>query len=79
MKLLSPKWNNYKLMDCGNFEKLEKFGDFILSRPEPQAVWDKNLSEDDWKKLTNAAFKKEKNNPEKGQWELGNGMPERWY
>lgn len=66
-------------MDCGNFEKLEKFGDFILSRPEPQAVWDKNLSEDDWKKLTNAAFKKEKNNPEKGQWELGNGMPERWY
>jgi 23S rRNA (cytosine1962-C5)-methyltransferase len=66
-------------MDCGNFEKLEKFGDFILSRPEPQAVWDKNLSDDDWKKLTNAAFKKEKNNPEKGQWELGNGMPERWY
>jgi len=79
MKLLSPKWNNYQLIDTGNFEKLEKFGDYILSRPEPQAVWDKNLPESEWVKLSNASFKKEKNNPEKGQWEVKKGMPERWY
>ncbi len=79
MKLLSPKLQNYQLLDSGNFEKLEKFGEYILSRPEPQAVWDKNLSGGDWEKMAHASFKKEKNNPEKGLWEAKKGMPERWY
>lgn len=79
MKLLCPYWKNYQLLDSGNFEKLEKFGDYILSRPEPQAVWDKSRSDMEWKKLSHASFKKEKNNPEKGQWEVKEGMPDRWY
>ncbi len=80
MKLLTPQhWKEYCLIDSGNFEKLEKFGTYTLSRPEPQAVWDKSLPEEEWRKRANAFFKKEKNNPEKGQWELKKGMAERWF
>lgn len=80
MQLLTPQhWKEYRLIDSGNFEKLEKFGNFILSRPEPQAVWDKSLPEEEWTKRAHAFFKKEKNNPEKGQWELKKGMAERWF
>jgi hypothetical protein len=44
--LLSPdQHTDYQLIDSGGFEKLEKFGPYILSRPEPQAIWDKSLSE----------------------------------
>ena len=79
MLLLTPsQFKNYQLLDSGGFEKLEKFGDYILTRPEPQAVWDKSLSEQEWMKSSDAVFKKEKNNPEKGHWELRKQMPERW-
>ncbi len=43
---LSPQqFNDYELLDCGNFEKLERFGKYITIRPEPQAVWDKQWTE----------------------------------
>jgi 23S rRNA (cytosine1962-C5)-methyltransferase len=41
-------------------------------------VWDKSLPQGEWDKMASAFFRKEKNNPEKGQWELKKGMPERW-
>ncbi len=79
IQLLTPaNWKNYQLIDSGGFEKLEKFGEFILSRPEPQAAWDKSLAEEEWQRRASAIFRKEKNNPEKGQWELGRGMKDRW-
>lgn len=80
MKLLHPQnWNDYELIDSGDFEKLERFGNYILTRPEPQAVWNKSLPNREWEKLSNAFFRKEKNDPEKGKWSLKNGMPEQWY
>jgi 23S rRNA (cytosine1962-C5)-methyltransferase len=79
IKLLAPAhWQEYQLLDSGGFEKLEKFGDYVLARPEPQAVWDKSLPEDEWQRRASATFRKEKNNPEKGQWELKRGMKDRW-
>ena len=52
IELLSPShWKDYELLDCGDFEKLERFGELILIRPEPQAVWAKALSESEWEKL----------------------------
>ena len=45
MQLLSPTaWTDYELIDSGDFEKLERFGKYLTIRPEPQAVWDKNLA-----------------------------------
>ncbi|CAA9242972.1 MAG: Putative oxidoreductase [uncultured Cytophagales bacterium] len=79
IKLLAPAhWKEYQLLDSGGFEKLEKFGDYVLARPEPQAVWDKSLTDEDWQRRASATFRKEKNNPEKGQWELKRGMKDRW-
>lgn len=42
--------NEYELIDSGEGEKLERFGFVILSRPDPQALWRKNLDDREWKK-----------------------------
>ena len=79
IKLYTPlHWKDYELLDSGNFEKLERFGNQILTRPEPQAVWDKSLPESEWQKQSQAVFRKEKNDPEKGRWILGKRCKEQW-
>ncbi|CAG4998294.1 Ribosomal RNA large subunit methyltransferase K/L [Dyadobacter sp. CECT 9275] len=79
MLLLSPEQQtDYQLIDTGGFEKLERFGPYILSRPEPQAIWDKSLSDAEWEQRSNAVFKRDKNSQEKGQWVAKGDMPERW-
>lgn len=61
MQLLKPTcWTEYELIDSGDYEKLERFGKYILCRPEPQAVWRKSLSEEEWMNLANATFKRAK-------------------
>lgn len=58
IQLLTPThWKDYELIDCGDFEKLERFGNTILIRPEPQAVWSKTLSPADWQRLHHIKFK----------------------
>ncbi len=57
MLLLTPEhWKDYELLDCGDFEKLERFGKFVLRRPEPQAVWSKVWSEKEWQQQTDITF-----------------------
>src|SRR5690606_32844927 len=74
----------YELIDSGGFEKLERFGKYILIRPEPQAIWTKSLSEHDWKKMAHARFVREQkdnfrfNDDVKGGWSRNAGMPESW-
>ncbi len=46
---------DYELLDSGEGEKLERFGNFVLSRPDPQALWRKNLKDKDWK-VADASF-----------------------
>jgi len=83
MLLLSPfNWKEYQLLDSGNYKKLEKFGNIITSRPEPQAVWAPDLSETAWEISANAVFKKEKMHDlagEKGEWLLKAGIPKQWF
>lgn len=83
MLLLTPThWKEYELIDTGNFEKLERFGKYVIARPEPQAVWDKSLSEIEWHKMAQATFTRAKNtekNSEKGEWKLKNGVKEPWW
>ncbi len=78
LSLCPGPWEDYELIDTGGFEKLERFGKFVLSRPEPQAIWDKSLPESEWRGLAHAHFAKEKNNPEKGQWQQIKPMPHNW-
>jgi 23S rRNA (cytosine1962-C5)-methyltransferase len=81
--LLSPdNFTDYELIDCGEFEKLERFGRYVTRRPEPKAVWQKSMSEKEWAKLAHASFvheKGERSNPdERGTWSVKPGMPDRW-
>jgi 23S rRNA (cytosine1962-C5)-methyltransferase len=85
MKLLTPQsWPDYELIDCGDYEKLERFGKYVLRRPEPQAVWRKVLREKEWEQQTDAWFKREKGKihpegNEKGAWILKPEMPQQWF
>ena len=82
MTLLSPEHlTDYELIDTGGFEKLERFGQYILLRPEPQAVWNKSLPKDKWESMANAVFRKEtkKNESERGEWILKKNMPQQWW
>lgn len=81
---LTPNFSSYELIDSGNYEKLERFGDFILARPEPQAVWDKSLSDEVWQRKASAIFKKTKGRDqlspeERGEWHNIKKMPEKWH
>lgn len=77
MQLLTPcNWKEYELIDSGNFGKLERFGIYYTIRPEPQAVWDKQLSEKEWAKLAHVAFVQSGSNS--GVWKKNKEMPDRW-
>ena len=52
----SPDWKDYELIDSGEGEKLERFGSYILARPEPKALWDKSLPEAEWRRLAHTTF-----------------------
>ena len=77
----TPKFwgKSYELIDSGGFEKLEQFGSFCVRRPEPQAVWGKSLSDENWISKTDAYFKKEKGSSEKGFWDIQKKTPEKWF
>jgi len=77
MILLTPeKFSDYELIDCGNFEKLERFGKYITIRPEPQAVWSKKLSNDQWEKKAHVRFVPKSSSA--GTWMKLKEMPDQW-
>lgn len=77
MQLLTPThWNDYELIDCGEFEKLERFGQHITIRPEPQAVWDKKLSLKEWEQMAHVQFLPKSSSA--GEWKKLKQMPDRW-
>jgi len=84
IELIPSNWVDYELIDSGEFEKLERFGKYTLRRPEPQAVWQKTLSEKDWELLPHAWFKRlsglaSAENNERGEWLLKPSMPDQWF
>lgn len=80
IKTITPGlWKDYELVDSGNFNKLERYGNQLLIRPEPQAVWDKSITDQEWANKASATFRKEKNDPEKGKWHLNKGTKEQWF
>lgn len=77
MQLLSPKhWKDYELLDAGDFEKLERFGQYITIRPEPQAVWPKKWSQADWEKQAHVKFVPKSSSS--GDWKKFKQMPDQW-
>lgn len=64
---------DYELIDSGEGEKLERYGRFVFSRPDPQALWPKlNLAA--WKKVDGEFTR----SAEKAEWKIGREVPGRW-
>lgn len=80
----SPLWKDYQLIDCGNFEKLERFGKIIMARPEPKAIWDKSLSEGEWNRLMHTRFAPgagfaKAGKEDSGTWNRLKRMDDQWF
>lgn len=76
LNLLTPThWKDYELIDCGDFEKLERFGRHILRRPEPQAIWNKRFTEAQWKKMAHGTFSQK--GAHSGEW-MAPDIKENW-
>ena len=91
--LVTELGKDYALLDSGDGEKLERYGEVTVARPDPQALWKKRLPESEWKKA-NAWFGREQpNDPsvspllkggtrkpagERGEWQTRKKLSERW-
>ena len=72
---IANNWEDYKIIDMANGEKLEKWGNIILSRPDPQIVWNNKSYPEEWKKA-NAIYKRSKTGG--GNWEYKKQIPKTW-
>ncbi len=69
MILITKPSKDYEILDSGEGEKLERFGNIVLSRPDPQALWRKHLPDSEWKKVS-GKFDTD--------WSLKNDLPKKW-
>lgn len=73
--LVSNEWKDYELLDMAKGQKLEKWGKYILIRPDPQIVWDKKTNTKLWEK---ADAKYIRSNTGGGHWEKYSKIDENW-
>ena len=71
---LSDKWSDYELIDCGRGEKLERWGDQLLVRPDPQAIWNTPRSHPGWERNAGQYVRSSTGG---GRWH-NRSMPQRW-
>ena len=71
---LADTWVDYEVLDTGDGEKLERWGDVILRRPDPQTIWPK-AQEKLWKSAQAHYHRSERGG---GEWEFLKKLPERW-
>ncbi|MBN1552379.1 class I SAM-dependent methyltransferase, partial [bacterium] len=68
-------WNDYELIDSGDGRKLERYGEYIISRPAPQALWPPELSKSSWE-TAHAIYHRSSSGG--GRWEYLISFPERY-
>jgi len=73
--LVASNWKDYECIDTGNGEKLERWGQYILRRPDPQVIWPIRNEEGLWKKTHGHYHRSESGG---GSWEFHRQLPERW-
>lgn len=71
MKIISTTgWSDYELLDSGGGRRLERFGDVVTIRPDPQCIWNTSLAQSEWQKA-DAVYEKE-------GWRKNKRVPEQW-
>ncbi len=71
---ISDRWRDFELIDCSRGEKLERWGEHILVRPDPQAIWSTPRTNPAWKK---PAARYSRSSSGGGHWDK-NSVPESW-
>ena len=75
INLVAQHWQDYECIDTGNGEKLERWKDVILRRPDPQAIWPIDCEDKDWKQ-PHAHYHRSKKGG--GSWEYLKKVNEKW-
>ena len=71
---ISDQWKDYRILDCGDGEKVERWAEQVLVRPDPQAVWHKRANVSAWKKA-DATYHRSSSGG--GRWDIRR-LPKQW-
>jgi len=71
---IADNWKDYEVIDCSKGEKLERWGDYLLVRPDPQVIWDTPKTERGWRKMNGHYHRSAKGG---GEWEFFD-LPQQW-
>lgn len=72
---ISNNWADYEILDMNSGKKLEKWGSYILNRPDPQIIWSKDIDSNLWDKADAIYHRSNKGG---GHWENINNLPNNW-
>lgn len=72
---IANKWKDYEILDMANGEKLERWKNIILVRPDPQIIWKEKSFPQKWKTI-NAKYNRSKTGG--GSWEYSKALPDKW-
>ncbi|MEB3101352.1 class I SAM-dependent methyltransferase [Ferviditalea candida] len=73
--LVANDWTEYEIIDTGGGEKLERWKDIILRRPDPQIIWPLKRETEEWKRADARYYRSSSGG---GRWEFAKKLPERW-
>ena len=71
---IADGWKDYEVIDCSEGEKLERWGNYLLVRPDPQVIWSTPKKETGWTKMNGHYHRSAKGG---GEWEFFH-LPEQW-
>ena len=77
-------WKDYELVDSGDGEKLERFGNYYMIRPEPKALWGKTMPAGEWERMAHTRFRPgagfaKAGKDDSGTWERLKRTDDQWY
>ena len=77
-------WKDYELVDSGDGEKLERFGNYYMIRPEPKALWVKTMPAGEWERMAHTRFRPgagfaKAGKEDSGTWERLKRTDDQWY
>lgn len=77
-------WKDYELVDSGDGEKLERFGNYYMIRPEPKALWGKTMPAGEWERMVHTRFRPgagfaKAGKEDSGTWERLKRTDDQWY
>ena len=73
--IVADNWKDYEILDANSGEKLERWGDIVLRRPDPQIIWNKSIDEYLW---NSAHARYLRNNKGGGYWKFYKDIPDSW-